>query len=157
MLAFFNIAAGSCKECESPFAITHSQLRTLSPRTIGQQRVAGAIPDLRPSLDSDVRTALIGSPSRTTLITGVGSSLSILVTLVSMYSYSYRSKYSSLKMKDYQGFFNTIWVSGPLCSKASLLWTLRIEPILSGPPLGSLLTGVGPSLSILVTLVSMYS
>ena len=66
--------------------------------------MAGAIPDLRPSLDSDVRTALIGSPSRTTLITGVGSSLSILVTLVSMYSYSYQSKYSSLKIKDYQGF-----------------------------------------------------
>ena len=91
-----NFAAGSCKECESPFAITHSQLRTLSPRTIGQQRVAGAIPDLRPSLDSDVRTALIGSPSRTTLITGVGSSLSILVTLVSMYSWK----------QSIQGFMN---------------------------------------------------
>ena len=54
---------GSCKGQQSPAAITRSQLRTF-----GQQRVAGAIPDLRPSLDSD---------QRTTLITGVGSSLQV--------------------------------------------------------------------------------
>ena len=42
-------------------AITRSQLRPLSCSALGQQRVAGAIPDLRPSLDSE----------RTTLITGV--------------------------------------------------------------------------------------
>ena len=66
-ISCFNIAAaasivGSCKGQQSPAAITRSQLRTF-----GQQRVAGAIPDLRPSLDSE----------RTTLITGVGSSLQV--------------------------------------------------------------------------------
>ena len=133
-----NFAAGSCKECETPFAITHSQLRTLSPRTIGQQRVAGAIPDLRPSLDSDVRTTLIGSPSRTTLITCVGSSLSILVTLVSMYSYNYRSKYnSSLNVKDCQGFLTQFGFL--VHCEASLLWTQTLGPLLLGPPLGPLL------------------
>ena len=59
ILFFNNAAIGYYKGQQSPSAITRSQLRTF-----GQQRVAGAIPDLRPSLDSDVRT---------TLITGVGS------------------------------------------------------------------------------------
>lgn len=45
-------------EAQQSSAITRSQLRSFDP--LGQQRVAGAIPDLRPSLDTE----------RTTLITG---------------------------------------------------------------------------------------